>query len=379
MIKKITINVLLLFVIMSFSGISKAYYKSFNCDIIVNVEDSNIKDGSVFYLQKDSVLGVSTWNIIDSCVLKDNQLKFKTRITQPFWGIISLKNNDTLAINGFIFTEKPIRINWKAARAFWKNDSTSLEIEGGESDFIKENRAKFEISTNSKEIEFDIRNQISQFGAVSPQSINYKYWINYQKELEKWVANNSDKYYTLLKLDGARDCLSEKTIVRCLESLKSNYNNTLFYDILEKYVVARKSSLLRKDFINIELLDNKKQRINSKDIFNTNKELYIVDFGASWCGYCIIQARELNQKYESIDTTKIQIISISVDKKLDDWLKFEKKENYKWNSYLINNTFDKYGTQSIMSYLPTYYVLDKNKKIISKYYSLDEIPFLKLK
>ena len=57
----------------------------------------------------------------------------------------------------------------------------------------------------------------------------------------------------------------------------------------------------------------------------------------------------------------------------------EKKENYKWNSYLINNTFDKYGTQSIMSYLPTYYVLDKNKKIISKYYSLDEIPFLKLK
>jgi peroxiredoxin len=376
--KFILILVLLLFVMMSFKIISKRSYTSFNCDINVNIKDSTIKDGNVFYLQKD-LFFMGNWEIVDSCVLKNSKLTFKTHLKEPFIGIISLKNNDTLASPGFAIANKPISIKWNKAISFVKNDSTAVLIDGGEFDFIKKYNLQFDISSFNKEISFDVLNQISQFGVVDPKTPNYEYWVNYEKDFYNWVKNNSDKYFTLIRIYDLRMYLSEKTISSCLEGLKPNYSNTTIFNILSKHLKTRKTSQSNANFIDMELIDNKKENIKSKDIFLPNKNLYIVDFGASWCGYCILQARELNKKYESIDTTKIQIISISVDKNLDDWLKFEKRENYKWKSYIVNNKFDNYQIKSLFSYFPTYFVLDRNKKVIGRYYSLDEIPFLKLK
>lgn len=351
---------------------------SFNCDIKVNIKDSKIKDGNVFYLQKD-LFNSGDWEIIDSCVLKNSTLNFKTHLKEPVIGVISLKSNDTLAVRGFVIANKPININWHKVISFFKDDSTAVLVDGGEFEFIKKYVSKFDISSYSKDIDFDILSQISQFGVVDPKNANYEYWVNYEKEFYKWVVNNSDKYFTLIRVYDLRGSLSEKTIFSCLEALKSNYSNTTIFNILLKHLKTRRASQAQGNFIDIELIDNKQKSLKSKDIFLPQKDLFIIDFGASWCGYCILQARELNKNYESIDTTKIQIISISLDKNLDDWLKFEKRENYKWKSYIVNNKLDKYQVKSLFSYFPTYFVLDKNKKIIGKYYSLDDIPFLKLK
>ncbi|MEN9655743.1 MAG: hypothetical protein RL311_669 [Bacteroidota bacterium] len=369
---------LLIIITMSFRAPTKMAFTSFKINITVDVNDSKIKDGGVFYLYRD-LFHMNNLEIIDSCVLKNRKLTFKTHSKEPFVGVISLKNNDTLYSPTFVVGNKPIKILWNKAVSFIRNDSTAVLIDGGELDFINKNISKFQISDYNKDVDFDIIMQISQFGSVDSKSPNFNYWINYEKEFYKWVANNSDKFYTLLRVYDLRRYLSEKTIVSCLEVFKPKYNNTTIYNILSKHLKTRKASQIKGDFIDIELIDNKQKSVKSKDIFLPNKDLYIVDFGASWCGYCILQAREINQKYESIDTTKIQIISISVDKKLDDWLKFEKRENYKWKSYIVNNKLDNYQVNSLFLYYPTYIVLDKNKKVIGKYLSLDEIPYLKLK
>lgn len=370
--KNIILLLTLFFISIGFAKTTKGNYIPFNCDIKVNIKDHKIPNGSIFYLRKN-FSDDHSWPIIDSCTLKNNKLIFNTRLKEPLIGYLSLKNNDTIFSPDFVISNKPINIEWI------KKNPVSVIINGGERQFIEQYARSFNILEYNRDIQFDISSQISKYGVVQSKNPNYEYWINYQKQFYKWVTNNPKKYYTLIKLYYNRGDLSEKTIVNCLESLKAAYSNTTIYSILSKYIKSRKASLLEGKLINIDLIDNKHKNIKSTDVFLANKDFYVVDFGASWCGYCILEARELNKKYESIDTTKIQIISISVDKEINDWLKFEKRENYKWKSYVVNVKLDQGHTQSILSWFPTYFVLDKNKKIIGKYNSLDAIPILKLK
>lgn len=369
--EKIILLVTLLFICIGFAKTTKGNYIPFNCDIKVTIKDPKIPNGTVFYLRQNIFDG--NWGpILDSCIVKNERVIFNTRLNEPVEGYLSIKNNDTISSPDFIISNKTINIDWI------KKNPVSMVIEGGERQFMEQYVNSFNILQYNREIQYDIASQISKFGVVQSETPNYEYWINYQKDFYKWVVDNSEKYYTLLKLYDVRGNLSEKTLASCLEALKVDYKNTTYYTLLSSYIKSRKASLLAGTLINIDLIDNKLKNIQSKDLFLANKDFYIVDFGASWCGYCILEAREINKNYESIDTTKIQIISISVDKKINDWLKFEKRENYKWNSYIVNDKLDKGKVKSILSWFPTYFVLDKNKKIIGKYNTLDDIP-LKLK
>lgn len=354
---------------------SNSFNIPFDYNLTVNFKESSIPDGEVFYLKK--YLLDNSLKIIDSCKKVNNLLFFKKKIKEPFIGEIHIKFNNnyklaTVSTPMMIVTNDSLHIEWND----W-NEKTKIpmKISGGESEFLNMYAFKFIFPYNRQ---IEVNNEISKFGLLPSKNPNYKYWSNYEILFYEWIVKNSNKYYTLLKLYDNRNSLSNKTLSNCLACLQNNFENTSVYNLLTKYLRDRISSKIGEKFIDIKLIDNKQNEITSKEIFQPQKELYILDFGASWCGYCIVQAREINKNYSKIDTTKIQIISISIDKEVNDWLQYNKKENYKWKTYLLNNKLDNSSVKSLFTVIPAYIILDSDKKILGKYTSLDSIPFLKL-
>lgn len=358
---------LFLLVIVSCKETSNKFNTLYSINVTVKCNISKIPDGQVFYLHQ--LLLDHTTKVIDSCVKRNNLLLFNVKAKEGFRGLI--KNNYDGNSVEFIATKDPIHIVWND----W-NEKTKkgMIITGGENDFFKKNHSKYVFPYNG-----NLNLQISKYGTVNSTDKNYLYWSIYEKQFYDWINENSNKYYSIIKLYENRENLSNNTLLKCLESLNENFKNTFVYDNLQEYLEKRKNLQIGGVFFDFKVINSEQKIVESKNIFETNKEKYVLDFGASWCKYCIVQAREINKNYSKIDTSKIQILSISIDEDMHRWLLYHKKENYKWKSFIINKNNGNDNITSIVSTIPAYFVLDKDKKIIGKYDALDSIPFLKLK
>lgn len=343
---------------------SNHFISPYTTNIKVKFIDSKIPDGEVFYLNK-FLLDYSTI-IIDSSIKNNDLLKFRSPSKENFLGIITNKRNETSPM--VVVTDDTINIDWYN----WKETKKPSKVLGGENTFFKKYQLKY-IFPYDRESEVNL--EIAKSGTLQLNNKNYAYWSNYEKRLCNWIDQNTDKYYSIIKLYDNRGNLSNGTLLYCLESLKENFKDISTYKRLQGYLKNRKKSQIGEKFTNFEVVNSEQKVLNSKNIFLPDKEKYVIDFGASWCKYCIVQAREINKNYSKIDTTKIQIISISIDENIRDWLSYNKKENYKWESYMANKNKIN-NIKSIVSLIPAYYVLDKNKKIIGKYNNLETIPFL---
>lgn len=71
-----------------------------------------------------------------------------------------------------------------------------------------------------------------------------------------------------------------------------------------------------------------------KDIVHDKKKT-IVMFGASWCTPCIQNDRLLTRWYSRIDTSRVAIVNISIDKSVNKWKDLLQKENYPFENYRL--------------------------------------------
>jgi thiol-disulfide isomerase/thioredoxin len=95
-----------------------------------------------------------------------------------------------------------------------------------------------------------------------------------------------------------------------------------------------------------------------------------LDFWASWCLPCI-KALPLLEKIQAHYVSKnVVYISVSIDKKEKDWIVKEKQLHTPWPSLLADEiTVNNYEIKEV----PSYIVIDKNGKIVSKSSSLGSL------
>lgn len=122
---------------------------------------------------------------------------------------------------------------------------------------------------------------------------------------------------------------------------------------------------------NIIISDLSGKQIEFKNI-TTEKTLIV--FYASWCPHCKELLPRLNEFYKTLRENKIEVLAVSLDSKKDDWLSFVKTSC----SNLVNVSDlkgweGKAATDYFIYATPTMFLVDRNKKIIRKPITFEEV------
>lgn len=108
------------------------------------------------------------------------------------------------------------------------------------------------------------------------------------------------------------------------------------------------------DFTKINLVDTEGKPFKLEDL--KGKKL-VVSFGASWCGNCIEEQRDINQVKESL-LSDVEIIVIS-DEPLERVQAFKERKNYPFTFLKMDKTFNEIGVNAI----PTTYIMNTSLEV----------------
>ena len=142
---------------------------------------------------------------------------------------------------------------------------------------------------------------------------------------------------------------------------KNNRYSDIILKVSESYSKLKKGDLAA-DF---SAIDKNGKLLTLKDF--KGKVLFL-DIWATWCGPCINQrphVLELARKYEA--NSNFEVLLISVDSSIDNWLNFlEKEKDYSGiNLFIENGMRSSFGNDYNIKAIPRYILIDKNGKILS--------------
>jgi len=102
-------------------------------------------------------------------------------------------------------------------------------------------------------------------------------------------------------------------------------------------------------------------------------ENYILVFWSSTCSHCLKQIPKLQQYAKTLNSTKYKVVAIGLEDEPTNW----QKEIIKYPEFLNIIKLKKWDSKVVLDYglssTPTYFVLDKDKKFLSKPESLEEL------
>jgi peroxiredoxin len=106
-----------------------------------------------------------------------------------------------------------------------------------------------------------------------------------------------------------------------------------------------------------------------------NADYTLVIFWASWCPHCNDMLPKVHNIYiNSVSPEKLQVLSISLDKEKEEWIGALEKFNYTWLNASDLNGWDSQAAIDYNIYAtPTMFLLDKNKKIVAKPITYNEL------
>lgn len=114
---------------------------------------------------------------------------------------------------------------------------------------------------------------------------------------------------------------------------------------------------------------------NKHPLFDSTKKMNMVVFWASWCSPCRMEIPNLKEIYKGIDMANFRLISISVDKDKDAWLKALKEEQMPWPQLWAEGDNVK-GIKADFGFtgIPQIYFIDNKGKVLASYtgYHYDE-------
>lgn len=103
-------------------------------------------------------------------------------------------------------------------------------------------------------------------------------------------------------------------------------------------------------------------------------QVTLIDCWASWCGPCRAAIPQVEALYKQYGSDRLNVISISMDSKKEDWEKALKEENMPWTQLIAGNSGydDLAGNYNIQS-IPSLILIDGTGKVVCKTFSPEEI------
>ncbi len=240
------------------------------------------------------------------------------------------------------------------------------------------------------ELESDVAS-ISNFEA-NIQELNKKHFQTMIQKFDKALKENDKE--TLMALEKKKDSVlieftkDMENAVRklgvtalafdALQYFDMNKNYAFIDETAEKFKVEfpdseMSQSLQRRiDFANSVSIGKKALDFNVKNIEGTDLRLtdfkgkyVLIDFWATWCRPCRVENPKLIEVYEIYKDLGFEIVSISIDKDLDQWKQAIKRDGLLNHQQVLDSNLSIYKLYSL-STLPSNFLLDKSGVIIAK-------------
>ena len=112
--------------------------------------------------------------------------------------------------------------------------------------------------------------------------------------------------------------------------------------------------------------------VNAKYLSGLESDYYLVVFAAGWCPHCTQEVPEIADLYPELKAKNIEVILVSLDENAQDFTQFaapfpfiSTTDYQKWDGKTVND-YQVIGT-------PSYFMLDKDRKILKKLKSIDHL------
>lgn len=146
-----------------------------------------------------------------------------------------------------------------------------------------------------------------------------------------------------------------------LQTFAGNYDR-LRYEAFVKTIADMKAYLKGSHYKDLSLESPDGTAVNLKDIVKPGMYNFI-DFWASWCGPCRAAIPSVKQLYNKMNA-KLNVVSISVDKRKADWTKAMEQEQMPWRQLLVPEASMKALTAAYyIRYIPSLVVIDPEGNI----------------
>lgn len=202
---------------------------------------------------------------------------------------------------------------------------------------------------------------------------------NWDAALEdyKFLAKHySDRNSAIVLINKLRnDINARQKLIDKLEETKKDYSPFVQFKAAEKERIEKLNKLEpgmnAPDFSFTTLSGN--VNLGPKDF---KGKYLLIDFWASWCGPCIKAIPHLKEVYNKYSSQGLEILSVSIDDKKENWEKALDTHKMPWKHVLAPNSGKDIMTEYQFSGIPHLVLIDKQGKIIQRNVSTQNLDAL---
>jgi len=304
-------------------------------------------------------------------------------VTQSIGNYFSQESKDTTALKAIFKTQKETQENFENAT----KDTIALEFIKANKPYIPQQVQDVKTYINNLKMHYfdhvDFNNPILQSSNfLEERMLNYVFGMSSDSkdELQNY-KENIDVVYSYMK--DAPNEVQRILLFDLWQQMSDLGFESIANYIAENYLMDVAVSLNDQELLHALILYKNISKgnvapdfdfeIKEKDKFITKRlselqgaENYIIVFWSSTCSHCLDEVPQLQTYVKSLEKDKVKVIAIGLEDEPYRW----KDLTYTYSEFIHvygegkwdNKIGDDYGVTST----PTYFILDKDKKIISK-------------
>lgn len=176
-----------------------------------------------------------------------------------------------------------------------------------------------------------------------------------------YLNKNPDSYFSLWLLSHGMYRNSPSKKIAALNSLNPALSQYSEYKQIKADLSDRKYPVIGDPFKEFSLVDINDSVFSSESIKN---KWILLDFWSNGCAPCVKGMDAFVSLYNSLDTSKIEFVSVSLDNDRNTWKKSKTSHKIKWiNVWQPDNFYGDLCLNYNVNAMPFYIIFNKEKKI----------------